>query len=143
MGGELQAAIEASPVWRAKDDLLRGAPGVGRVVSRTLLTELPELGTLSRKRIAALVGVAPVARESGRWSGARAIAGGRAGVRSALYMAALSAVRYSAPLRAFYQRLRDAGKAVKVAQVAAMRKLLTILNAMVRDNKPWDPATVA
>lgn len=140
---DLAAAVEASPAWRATDDLLRGVPGIGPVVSRTLLTELPELGTLSGRRIAALVGVAPVARDSGRHRGARAIAGGRAGVRSALYMAVLSAARYNPVVRAFYARLRAAGKAVKVAQVAAMRKLLVILNAMVRDNRPWDPAAVA
>lgn len=139
---ELTAAIQASPVWRAADDLLRSAPGVGPVVSRTLLGELPEIGTLSGKRIAALVGVAPVAKDSGRKSGTRSIAGGRAGVRCGLYMAILSAVRYNPVIRAFYRRLRGAGKAVKVAQVAAMRKLLTILNAMVRDNRRWDPAIV-
>ena len=141
--GELAAAIRASPLWRVADDLLRSVPGVGPVVSRTLLSELPEIGTLSGKRIAALVGVAPVARDSGRKSGARSIAGGRSGVRSGLYMAILSAVRYNPVIRSFYRRLREAGKAVKVAQVAAMRKLLTILNAMVRDNRRWDPATVA
>lgn len=140
---DLAAAVQASPAWRAKDDLLRGVPGIGAVVSRTLLSELPELGALSRKRVAALVGVAPVARDSGKKAGARSIAGGRAGVRSGLYMAVLSAARYNPVIRAFYQRLRAAGKAIKVAQVAAMRKLLTILNAMVRDNKPWDPAVVA
>jgi transposase len=113
------------------------------VVSRTLLGELPELGALSRKRVAALVGVAPVAKDSGRTAGARSIAGGRAAVQGGLYMAIRSAVRYNPPIRALYHRLRDAGKAVKVAQVAAMRKLLTILNAMVRDNRPWDPAAVA
>jgi transposase len=141
--GELAAAIQASPAWRAKDDLLRGTPGVGPVVSLTLLTELPELGTPSGKRIAALVGVAPVARDRGRQSGARAIAGGRASVRGGLDMAILSAVRYNPLIRGFYGRLRAAGKAVKVAQVAAMRKPLTILNAMVRDNRPWDPAIAA
>lgn len=140
---DLAAAVEASPAWRAKDDLLRSAPGVGPVVSRTLLTELPELGALSGRRIASLVGVAPVARDSGRHRGARAIAGGRASVRSALYMATPSAARYNPAVRAFYARLRAAGKAVKVAQVAAMRKLLVILNAMVRDDKRWDPAAVA
>jgi transposase len=140
---ELAAAIAASPVWQAKDDLLRSAPGIGPAVSRTLLGELPELGALPGRRIAALVGVAPVARDSGRRTGERAIAGGRAGVRAALYMAILSAVRYNPLVRAFYARLRAAGKAIKVAQVAAMRKLLVILNAMVRDNKPWDPAFVA
>jgi transposase len=143
VGRDLAAAVEASPAWRAKDDLLQSVPGVGPVVSHTLLTELPELGTLSARRVAALAGVAPVAKDSGRHRGARRIAGGRAGVRSTLYMACLSAVRYNPPLRAFYRRLRAAGKAVKVAQVAAMRKLLVTLNAMVRDNRSWDPAIVA
>lgn len=138
--GELTAAIKASPVWRVADDLLQSAPGVGPVVSRTLLSELPEIGTLSGKRIAALVGVAPVAKDSGRKSGVRSIAGGRASVRCGLYMAILSAVRYNPVIRAFYRRLREAGKAVKVAQVAAMRKLLTILNAILRDRRPWHPA---
>lgn len=139
----LAAAVEASPVWRAKEDLLRGVSGIGPVVARTLLVELPELGTLSAKRIAALVGVAPLARDSGRHTGVRAIAGGRAAVRAALYQAVLSAARYNPPIRVFYRRLRAAGKAAKVAQVAAMRKLLVTLNAMVRDNRPWDPATAA
>jgi transposase len=143
VGRELAAAVEASPVWRAKDDLLQSVPGVGPVVSHTLLTELPELGTLSARRVAALAGVAPVAHDSGRHRGTRRIAGGRAGVRSTLYMACLSAVRYNPVLRSFYARLRAAGKAVKVAQVAAMRKLLVILNAMVRDHRRWDPAIVA
>jgi transposase len=142
-GRELAAAVEASPAWRAKDDLPRSVPGVGPVVSCTLLAELPELGTLSGRRIAALAGVAPVARDSGRHAGARRIAGGRAGARAALYMACLSAVRYNPVLRAVYRRLRAAGKAAKVAQVAAMRKLLVTLNAMVRDNKRWDPASAA
>lgn len=137
---DLAAAVAASPAWRAKDDLLRGVPGIGPVVSRVLLTELPELGTLSGRRIAALVGVAPVARDSGKKAGARRIAGGRAGVRSALYMACLAAARYNPAVRAVYRRLRAAGKPIKVAQVAAMRKLLVILNAMARDNRPWDPA---
>jgi transposase len=142
-GRDLAAAVEASPAWRARDDLLQSVPGVGPVVSRTLLAELPELGALSGRRIAALAGVAPVARDSGRRAGARRIAGGRAGVRSGLYMACLSAVRHNPVLRAFYARLRAAGKAVKVAQVAAMRKLLVILNAMVRDGRRWDPAAIA
>jgi transposase len=141
-GRDLAAAVRASPAWRAKDDLLQSAPGVGPVVSRTPLAELPELGTLSGRRVAALAGVAPVARDSGRHSAARRIAGGRSGARSALYMACLSAVRYNPPLRAFYRRLRAAGKAAKVAQVAAMRKLLVTLNAMLRDGRRWDPATV-
>jgi transposase len=140
---ELAAAIAASPVWRAADDLLRGVPGIGPATARVLIAELPELGTLSGKRVAALVGVAPMARDSGRQRGKRHIAGGRAGVRSALYMACLSAVRFNPLLRAFYRRLRQAGKAGKVALVAAMRKLLVILNAMVRDQQVWAPATVA
>jgi transposase len=142
-GRDLAAAVEASPAWRARDDLLQSVPGVGPVVSRTLLAELPELGSLSGRRVAALAGVAPVARDSGRRAGARRIAGGRAGVRSGLYMACLSAVRHNPVPRAFYARLRAAGKAVKVAQVAAMRKLLVILNAMVRDHRRWDPAAIA
>ncbi len=134
----LAVLIEASPLWRARDELLRTAPGIGPVVSRVLVSELPELGALSAKRIASLVGVAPMSRDSGRVSGTRSIAGGRAGVRSGLYMAILTAVRYNAPVRKLYRRLREAGKAIKVAQVAAMRKLLVILNAMIRDNRPWD-----
>ena len=140
---ELAAAIAASPVWRATDDLLQGVPGIGPATARVLIAELPELGTLTGKRVAALVGVAPVAKDSGRQRGRRHIAGGRAGVRSALYMACLSAIRFNPVLRAFYRRLRQAGKVGKVALVAAMRKLLVILNAMVRDQKPWSPATVA
>jgi transposase len=142
VGRELATAVAASPVWRAKDDLLQGVPGVGPVVSCTLLAELPELGTVSGRRIAALAGVAPVADDSGRHRGARAIAGGRAGARSGLYMACLSAVRYNPVLRALYARLRAAGKPAKVALVAAMRKLVVILNAMLRDHRPWDPAAV-
>jgi transposase len=137
---ELEQVIEASPCWKAKDDLLRGVPGVGKVVSRTLLATLPELGTLSNKQISALAGLAPVARDSGTVHGRRCIAGGRGAVRSLLYMAALSGVRYNPVLRVFYERLIGAGKATKVALTAVMRKLLTILNAMVRHNKPWDPA---
>jgi transposase len=143
VGRELAAAVQASPAWRAKDDLLRGVPGVGPVVSCTLLAELPELGAVSGRRIAALAGVAPVADDSGRRRGGRAIAGGRAGARSGLYMACLSAVRYNPVLRAAYTRLRAAGKPAKVALVAAMRKLVVILNAMLRDNRPWDPAAAA
>jgi transposase len=139
----LAAAIEAGPVWRARDDLLRSVPGVGAIVSRAVLTELPELGALSGKRIAARVGVAPMACDGGRRRGVRSIAGGRAGVRSALYMAILSAVRYHPVVRVAYTRRRAAGQAVEAAQVAATRKLLVILNAVVRDNRPRDPATVA
>jgi transposase len=137
--GELAAAVQASPAWRAKEDLLRSAPGVGPTVARTLLAELPELGTVSGKQVAALVGLAPFARDSGRRRGRRSVGGGRAGVRTALYMAALSAARFSPPLRAFRDRLRAAGKAAKVALVAVARTLLVILNAMLRDHRPWSP----
>jgi transposase len=136
---ELAAAVQASPVWRAKEDLLRGVPGVGPTVARTLLAELPELGTLRGKQMAALAGLAPFARDSGTRRGKRSVGGGRAGVRGALYMASLSAARYNPPLRAFYQRLRAAGKLAKVALVAVARKLLVILNAMLRDHRPWSP----
>jgi transposase len=139
LDADLTAAIRASPVWRAKDDLLRGAPGVGPVVARTLLADLPELGALTGKQITALVGLAPVARDSGARRGRRHIAGGRATVRSALYMAALSAARYNPALRAVRDRLRAAGKAAKVVLVAVARKLLVLLNAMFRDGRPWNP----
>jgi len=134
---ELQKRIQESPAWREKDDLLRSVPGIGPAVSRTLLAELPELGQLDRRTIAALVGVAPMNRDSGRFRGKRMIWGGRASVRQALYMAALVASRYNAPLRTFYQRLQAAGKPKKLALVAVMRKLLTILNAMVKHNTEW------
>jgi len=139
MDQQLDAAVQGSDVWRARDDLLQGVPGIGKVVSRTLLASLPELGTLSGRRIASLVGLAPRARDSGTLRGQRRIGGGRLDVRCALYMATLSAVRFNPVLAAFYKRLRAAGKAKKVAQVAAARKLLTILNAMVRDGRPWTP----
>ena len=134
---DLDRSVQQSPVWRAKEDLLRSVPGIGPVVSRTLLGELPELGRLSHKQIAALVGVAPLARDSGTLRGKRIIWGGRAPVRSALYMGALVASRHNPVIRAFYQRLRAAGKPRKVALTACMRKLLVILNAMARDNRPW------
>lgn len=140
LDADLGKAIEASPLWRAKDDLLRGVPGIGKTVSRTLLATLPELGTLSRQKIAALVGLAPVADDSGQRRGQRHIRGGRTAVRCALYMAALSAARYNPALRAFYQRLRAAGKLAKVALTAVARKLLTILNAILRSGQPWAPA---
>jgi transposase len=134
---DLDDAIKGSPLWRAKEDLLRSAPGVGRVLSRTLIGELPELGTLPRKQIAALVGVAPLARDSGTLKGKRMVWGGRAPVRAALFMAALVGTRCNPVIRAFYRRLRTAGKPKKVALTACMRKLLTILNAMVRTNTTW------
>lgn len=134
---DLDTTIKASPVWRAKDDLLRSAPGVGPILSRTLIGELPELGTLPRKQIAALVGVAPLARDSGTLKGKRLVWGGRAPVRAALFMAALVGTRCNPVIRVFYARLRAAGKPPKVALTACMRKLLTILNAMVRTNTTW------
>jgi transposase len=134
---DLDDALKASPVWRAKEDLLRSAPGVGPVLSRTLIGELPELGTLPRKQIAALVGVAPLARDSGVRKGKRLVWGGRAPVRAALFMAALVGTRCNPVIQAFYQRLRAAGKPKKVALTACMRKLLTILNAMMRTNTTW------
>ena len=133
----LREAIEASPVWRVQEDLLRSVPGMGPVASRTLLALLPELGHLNRKQIAALAGVAPFARDSGAWRGTRVIWGGRAQVRRVLYMAALVASRHNPVLRALYARLRAAGKPAKVALVACMRKLLTILNAMLHTGTRW------
>lgn len=135
---DLRTAIRASPVWRAKDDLLRGIPGVGRVLATTLLAELPELGRLNRREIAALVGLAPLNRDSGMWRGQRSVWGGRASIRTALYMGTLSAVRANAPLRGFYERLLEHGKPKKVALVACMRKLLVTCNAIVRDGAGWD-----
>jgi transposase len=134
---DLHTAVKASPVWRVKDDLLQSVPGVGRVVSLTLLAQLPELGRLSHKEIAALVGVAPLNRDSGTLRGKRLVYGGRAPVRAVLYMAALVASRRNPVIRAFYERLRAAGKPAKVALTACMRKLLTILNAIARDGQPW------
>ena len=137
---ELGQMIEHSPVWRAKDDLLRSVPGVGPVLSRTLLGELPELGQLNRKQIAALVGVAPLARDSGTLRGKRLVWGGRAPIRTVLYMSTLAAARCNPVIRAFYLHLRAAGKPAKVALTACMRKLLVILNAMVRSNTHWQQA---
>jgi transposase len=137
---ELGQMIEHSPVWRATDDLLRSVPGVGPVLSRTLLGELPELGQLNRKQIAALVGVAPLARDSGTLRGKRVVWGGRAPIRTVLYMSTLAAARCNPVIRAFYLHLRAAGKPAKVALTACMRKLLVILNAMVRANTHWQQA---
>ena len=137
---DLDDAIRGTPAWRGNDDLLKSVPGIGPAVARTLLAELPELGNLGRKQIAALVGVAPLNRDSGTLRGRRTIWGGRATVRSALYMAALVATRHNAPIAAFYQRLRAAGKPAKVALVACMHKLLLILNAILRDRRPWQNA---
>jgi len=134
---DLDQAIQQHPLWRVQEELLQSVPGIGPVLSRTVLADLPELGTLNRRQIAALVGVAPMNRDSGRLRGRRTIWGGRAPVRAALYMAALVATRFNPLIRVFYQRLRAAGKLPKVALVACMRKLLTILNAMVKQQTRW------
>jgi transposase len=134
---ELEEVIEASPTWRENEALLRTVPGVGPALARTLLAELPELGTLTHKRLCALVGVAPFSRDSGRMRGKRQVWGGRARVRTALYMGAMVASRHNPLIREFYERLVEAGKPKKVALVACMRKLLSILNAVMRDHKPW------
>ena len=134
---DLDQTIQQSPVWKAKEDLLRSVPGIGPIVSRTLLADLPELGSLNRKQIAALVGVAPLAKDSGTLRGKRMVWGGRATVRAALFMGALIAARHNPVIRDFYKRLVATGKPKKVALVACMRKLLTILNAMVRTNTRW------
>lgn len=136
---DLRRRIKGSPLWWAKTKLMQSAKGIGPVVSATLLADVPELGTLGRKEIAALVGVAPLNRDSGTLRGKRSTWGGRATPRAALYMAATVACRWNPAIRPLYQRLIKAGKAKKVALVACMRKLLTILNAMVRDNKKFDP----
>jgi transposase len=136
---DLDDTIKSSPVWREKEDLLRSVKGVGSISAATMLAELPELGTLDRKQIAALVGVAPLNRDSGTMHGKRTVWGGRASTRAVLYMATLSAKKHNPAIAAFYRRLVDAGKPKKVALVAAMRKLLTILNAILRDRRPWGP----
>lgn len=133
----LTEAIRQSPVWREKEELLQSTPGVGPVVTTTLLATLPELGTLTGKQISALVGVAPFNRDSGMLRGTRTVWGGRAQVRAVLYMGALVATRFNPVIRAFYQRLCAAGKAKKVALTACMRKLLTILNAMMKHRTRW------
>lgn len=140
---ELRDRIHQSPVWRDRDDLLQSVPGIGAIVAHTLLAELPELGRLNRREIAKLVGLAPLNRDSGTWRGQRTTQGGRTTVRTMLYMAALSAIRCNGVIRTFYQRLRLAGKPKKVALVACMRKLLTIINHMLRTGQRWTARTVA
>jgi transposase len=137
---DLDEAIRSSPLWRDKEDLLRSVPGVGDVTAHTLIAEVPELGSLGRRQIAALIGVAPLNRDSGTLRGRRQIAGGRPHVRRVLYMAALVAIRHNPAIAAFYARLTTAGRPKKVALVAAMRKLLTILNAILRERRPWQTA---
>jgi transposase len=139
---DLDTTLRASPVWREREELLRSVPGIGPVCARTLLLDLPELGTLNRQRLAALVGVAPLNRDSGTLRGSRTTWGGRAHVRATVYMSTLVAVRYNPVFNAFYERLRAAGKAAKLALTACMRKLLTILNAMVKHHAPWQPEEV-
>lgn len=134
---DLNRRLRESDVWRAKEDLLKSIPGIGPVAIMTMLAKCPELGTLNRREIAALVGVAPLANDSGRHRGKRFIWGGRAEVRAVLYMATLSATRYNQPIKRFAERLKTAGKPAKVVIVACMRKLLTIMNAMVKNNSPW------
>ena len=131
--------LRSSPLWREEAKLLQSVPGVGPIVTATLIARLPELGSLNRKEVAALVGVAPFNRDSGTLRGKRAVWGGRKSLRQALYMATVVATQHNPVLKAFYQRLCIAGKAKKVALTACMRKLLTILNVMVRHRSPWDP----
>lgn len=136
---DLTKRLRESDVWRAKDDLLRSIPGVGSVTTVTMLAKCPELGTLNRREIAALAGVAPLANDSGKHRGKRFIWGGRAEVRAVLYMASISAMRCNAAIKAFAERLKKAGKPPKVVIVACMRKLLTIMNSMLKNNAPWNP----
>lgn len=143
LDGDLDDLIRQSPLWREHEELLRSVPGVGPILSITLIAELPELGSLNRRQIAALVGVAPLNRDSGTLRGARTVWGGRACVRAALYMATLAATRCNSMIKAFYQRLLAAGKAKKVALTACMRKLLTILNAIVKHGIQWQPNHVS
>lgn len=139
LDADLDDHIRKSPVWRVRETLLTSVPGVGTTTARTLLAELPELGRLDRRQIAALVGLAPWTRQSGKWRGKSFIGGGRSKVRAALFMAALVASRFNPVLKTFRDRLVAAGKPKIVAIVATMRKLLTILNAIIRDEKPWQP----
>jgi transposase len=137
---EIDDSVRGSPAWRQNEDLLRSVPGVGPIVARTLLAELPELGRLDRRQIAALAGLAPWTRQSGKWKGKSLIGGGRSSVRAVLFVSALAAARCNPALKAFRQRLLDAGKPKIVAVIAVARKLLTILNAILRDQKPWQSA---
>ena len=138
---DIDDAVRSSPAWRAREDLLASVPGIGKTMARTLLAELPELGRLDRRSIAALVGLAPWTRQSGQWKGRSFIGGGRTQVRAALFMGAMVAARYNPDLKAFRDRLVKAGKPKLVALVATARKLLTILNAILRDQKPWRQQT--
>jgi transposase len=136
---DIDTSVRGSPIWRENEDLLSSVPGVGKVIARTLLAELPELGSLDRRQIAALVGLAPFTRQSGKWRGKSFIGGGRTSCRTVLFIGALVAAKHNPDLRAFRQRLIDAGKPKMVAAIAVARKLLTILNAIIRDKSPWTP----
>lgn len=140
LDGDIDNAVRSSPAWRDKEDLPASVPGVGPTISRTLIAELPELGQIGRKEIAALAGLAPFTRQSGQWRGRSFIGGGRSAVRTALFMGALVAKRHNPVLKAFFDRLVAAGKPKMVALLAVARKLLTILNAIIRDNRPWQIA---
>jgi transposase len=140
LDADIDDAVRGSPVWRAKENLLASVPGVGPIIARTLLAELPELGQLGRREIAALAGLAPFTRQSGQWRGRSFIGGGRTVVRSVLFVGAMVAIRHNPVLKAFFTRLVRAGKPKMVALIAVARKLLTILNAMLRDNRPWQTA---
>lgn len=137
---DIDDSVRGSPVWRQKEDLLVSVPGVGRIIARTVVADLPELGTLGRKQIGALVGLAPFVRQSGQWKGQARIGGGRPTVRTVLFLGAQVAKRHNPVLKAFYQRLVDAGKPKMVATIAVAHKLLSILNAILRDGKPWQTA---
>jgi transposase len=137
---DIDEAMRASPAWRDKENLLASTPGVGPTIARTLIAELPELGQLSRKQIAALAGLAPFTRQSGQWRGRSFIGGGRSAVRTALFMGAMVGKRHNPVLKAFFDRLVAAGKPKMVALIAVARKLLTILNAILRDRRPWRTA---
>ena len=137
---DIDDAVRGSPVWRETEDLLQSVPGIGRAISRTLIAEMPELGRLDHKQIAALAGLAPFTRQSGQWRGRSFIGGGRTAVRSALFMGAMVAKVHNPVLKAFFDRLVAAGKPKMVALIAVARKLLTILNAILRDQKPWQTA---
>jgi transposase len=140
LDSEIDDAVRGSPAWREKENLLASVPGVGKVIARTLIAELPELGTLDRRQIAALAGLAPWTRQSGQWKGKSFIGGGRARVREALFMGAMVAAQHNPVLKAFRDRLVAAGKPKMVALIATTRKLLTVLNAIVRDGKTWQEA---
>lgn len=137
---DISEAVRGSPVWREKDDLLASVPGVGPVIARTLIAEMPELGRLDRKQVAALAGLAPWTRQSGQWRGKSFIGGGRTSVRCVLFVGAMTATRHNPILKVFFDRLVAAGKPKMVAFIAVARKLLTILNAIIRDQKPWQNA---